>query len=209
MGSKRGAANLARFNQERSAHTEPLLVHELQLCRKRKLEFKTIGLLAAYLSDRLKVHRTTLLRNIKYKALLIEHLAGQPGAASRAPDSTQDPNILRVKLTAARAEASNLREDLKRATARLERLERGWTEGAGKIDVDYANLAMVLVQLISRFDEFLALNMGKRELVDLSAKPSNRVIAGPERLSVFVSWLEQNQGLPLLANLMRPSGKRK
>jgi hypothetical protein len=197
MGSKRGAANLERFNAERSAHLVPLLTHELQLCKKRKLEFKSVGLLAAYLSDRLKIHRTTLLRSLKYRTTLLEYLSSQPGAITRVPDTTVDPVVLQAKLASARLEASNLRQETKRLNAQLARREYlpGASGGAAS-DVDFANVAMLLVNVLARVGDSIIVDYNHRTIVDLAAKPSDRVLAGPERAGPFIAWLEQNQVLP-------------
>lgn len=204
MGNERGAANLARFNAERSAHLVPALTDELRLCAKRRLEFKTVGLLAAYLSDRLKVHRTTLLRNAKYKGMLLAHLAGQPGVVSRTPDSTSDPAILQAKLATAKLSASNLREELALCRAQLERYASCPPNhsAVGAADIAFADLAMVMVNVLHRFPDFVQLDRQRLELVDLSAKPSSRVIAGKERIAHFVRWLEQNQALPMVQALV-------
>lgn len=212
MGAERGAANLARFNEERSAHLLPLLEHELRLCKKRKLEFKTPGLLTAYLSDRLKVHRTTLLRNVKYKGLILSHIAGQPGVVARTPDTTTDPAILQAKLAASKVEASNLRAQLAQASGQLERLRQGLssTEAPdGSATVAFSNLAMLLVNLLHRFPEFLHLDRQRRELVDLSAKPSDGLIAGKERLGQLIEWMELNQALPMVKALVLSDSSRK
>lgn len=204
MGAERGAANLARYNEERSAPVLPLLEYELKLCKKRKLEFKTPGLLAAYLSDRVKVNRTTLLRNVKYKGLILSHIAGQPGVVLRTPDTTMDPAILQAKLAASRVEASNLRAQLEQAVAQLEHLQRGQPHIAGPQDgaVAFSNLAMVVVNLLHRFPDFLQLDRQRRELIDLSVKPSDRLIAGKERVGQLIEWMELNQAMPMVKALI-------
>lgn len=202
MGADRGAANLAKFNSERSAGVLPLLKHELQLCRKRKLQFKSVGLLASHLSDRTKIHRTTFLRNPQYKALLLEHLAGQPGAVTSTLDSTEDPAILQAKLAASRLEAVGLREDLRKLEARVERLMRSPSPPiVTREGIDLANLSMVIVAVLSRLPDLLRVDFNKRELLDLSARPSERVVAGPDRIGGFCAWVEQNQALPQLKQL--------
>lgn len=210
MGTDRGAANLARYNEARSAPVVPKLQHELRLTRKRKLEFQSIGLLAAYLEDRVKVHRTTLTRNVTYKGMLLIHLAGQPGAVSRTPDSTRDPAILQAKLAAAKLEASNKGTRLSHADALLERVHRGLVSSDVRhgSDVAFANLAMVMVNMLHRFPDFVQLDRQKRELHDLSAKPSEQLIAGKERMSEFVEWVEVNQALPMVKALVLGSAGR-
>lgn len=202
MTSNRGAENLARFNAERSAGIEPMLVHELQLCRKRKLSFSSVGLLAAYLAERLKVHRTTLLRNPTYSTRLFAHLAGQPGVVASAPDSTQDPAILQAKLATTKLELGKLREALHQHTKLIEKAKEGSeTSFAAANSVNHSNVSMILATVISRFPDFLCIDFDKRELHDLSARPSQRIVAGPERMAAFCTWIEQNQSHPLLASL--------
>lgn len=205
--SSKGAGNLETFNSVRSAHTIPLLMHELKLYRKRKLVFKTPGLLAAHLSDRLNVHRTTLTRNPAYLKLLLEHLAGQPSVVERTPDSTTDPAILQAKLAVAKLDISTLRQEVKAAAAKEERRmvkPSATSEGSA---VAFADLAAVMVTVLSRFPDFLELNFQKRELVDLSARPSERMLAGPARMRGFCTWVEQNQSLPHIQQLIRFSKK--
>ncbi len=202
MANKRGAANLARYNTERSANVLPLLINELQLCRKRKVEFKTIGLLAAYLSDRVPAVRTTLLRNVKYRSLLLAHLGVRPGAVLSAPDTTEDPAILQAKLAVAKLDASQSREDLREKSAQIKRLEKlGAFTGS---EVDFADLAMVMAALLVRFADFLELDINKRELIDRSAKPSDRFVAGPDRIGKFCAWLVLNKALPQVQLLNGP-----
>jgi hypothetical protein len=206
MASNRGAVNLERFNAERSAQLVPLLARELQLCRKRKLEFKSVGLLAAYLSDRLKVHRTTFLRNLNYRTTLLEYLSLQPGAVTRTPDTTLDPAILQAKLVSARLEASNLRQDIKRLSAQVAGHRHTTLSSDGTPELDFANLAMLMVNVMVRMEDTIVVDYDRRSIVDLAAKPSERVVAGPERAGPFISWLEQNQAVPGVRLLKKVKG---
>jgi len=209
MSSNRGAANILRFNEERSAKVLPLLEHELKSCRKRKLEFKTVGLLATYLQDQTKIHRTTLIRNPTYRSLLLAFMAGQPGAVSRAPDTTEDPALLQAKLAAAKLDASTLREQLRALKAQV---KHSSTPAAGaapsESDVAFTDLAMVMAAVLSRLQDFLYLDFNKREMLDLSARPSERLIAGPGRIARFCVWVEQNHMLPQLQQLMKLSTEK-
>lgn len=201
--SRSKAGNLESFNRQRSAHVLPLLERELALCRKRRLEFKSVGLLALYLEDKVNANRTTLLRNSSYHSLLLQFIAGQPGAASRTPDTTRDPAILQAKLATARLEAANVTNQLKDVRAQLERLAGGASPGTiNHGEVNYVNLAMVLVNVMNRFPDFLQIDREKRELIDLSAKRSERVVAAKERMGAFIQWLETNHSLPLVRTIL-------
>ncbi len=204
MGRERGAANLERFNAERSQHLHPLIEHQLQLFRKRKLDFNTVGRLATYLADCLKIHRTTLIRNPRYRALLLKHLSLQPGVVSRTPDSTQDPAVLRAKLAAVQLELSNLQHELKVAKAKLSVASEVPTlETSSNPNVEFSNLAMLLVNVLSGLDGTIEIDFNSRSIVDLAARPSDRVMASANRASSFISWLEQNQALPMVGALVK------
>ena len=126
----------------------------------------------------------------------------QPGFVARAPDTTMDPVVLQAKFASARLEASNLRQELREASARLARFENPLASpGASKSELDFANLAMLLVNLLARLGDVIAIDFRERTVVDLSARPSDRVISGPERAAAFISWVEQNQAVPMVHSL--------
>lgn len=204
MASERGAANIRKFNAEREQKNFPLVEHELQLCKKRKLQFKSPGLLAAYLSDRTGIHRTTLSRNAKFKVLLAVYMRSQPGAASIVDDGTDDPYVLKAKLASVQAEVGSLRQEVKRLTAQLFRAEAELphASGARKDDVEFANLCVLLCLVLVRAETF-AIDSKSRTLVDLAARPSERLVGGSERAAAFVAWTEQNASLPFVKDVKR------
>jgi hypothetical protein len=57
---------------------------------------------------------------------------------------------------------------------------------------------MLVVNLMTRLDDVIAIDFADRTIVDLSARPSERVIAGPDRAAAFISWVEQNQAVPMV-----------
>jgi hypothetical protein len=203
MGSERGAANIQRFNAEREQENLALLQHELRLCRKRKLQFKSIGLLAAHLSDRTTVHRTTYLRNPKYNRLLAGYMSSQPGAASIVDDRTDDPYVLKAILACTQAEVGALRQEVSRLSAQLSRMQSGqYSTSTSKTDVDFANACVLLSLVLVRAETF-AVDSKTRSLVDLAARPSDRLVGGPERAAAFVGWFEQNAALPFVGGIKR------
>lgn len=204
MASERGAANIRKFNAERERRNLALVEKELEQCRKRKLQFKTIGLLAAYLSDRTGIHRTTIVRNTKYKVLLAVFMRSQPGAAAVVDDGTEDPHLLKVKLASAQAEVGILRQEVKRLNTRLSRVDAMQlpSAGAARGEVDFANLCVLLSLVLLRADTF-GVDTKLRSLIDLAARPSERIVGGPERAGAFVEWVERNGMLPFVKEIKR------
>ncbi len=203
MARERGAGNLRKYNAEREEKNLVLVEYELQLCKKRKLQFKSPGLLAAHLSDRTHIHRTTLTRNTKYRVLLTMYMRSQPGAAAVVADETDDQYLLRAKLASTQAEVGTLRQDLKRLSAQISRLATApSTAGAIRDDVEFANICILLSLVIARAETF-AVDFKGRTVVDLAARPSERLVGSADRAAAFVAWLEQNASLPFVKHLKR------
>lgn len=201
MGSERGADNIRRFNAEREQKNLAHVELELQRCGRRKLQFRSPGILAAYLSDQTRIHRTTLLRNPKYKALIAVYLRSQPGGAAIVDDGTDDVHVLRAKLAGTQIEVGALRQEVKRLTAQLSRaalLPPAST--ASKDHVEFANVCVLLSLVLARADTF-AVDIKAQSLVDLAARPSNRLVGGPERAAGFIAWLKRNSSLPFFKDI--------
>ena len=181
MARERGAANIRKYNAEREEKNLALVEHELQHCKKRKLQFKSPGLLAAYLADRTDIHRTTLTRNAKYKVLLAMYMRSQPGAAAVVDDETDDPYVLKAKLASAQVEVGTLRQELKRLSAQISRAATiPTTSDASRDDVEFANLSVLLSLVLVRVGTF-AVDFKGRTVVDLAARPSERLVGGASR----------------------------
>ena len=204
MASERGAANIRKFNADREEKNLALVEHELMLCRKRKLQFKSLGLLAAYLSDHTHLHRTTLTRSKTYKVLLAVYMRSQSGAVSVVDDETDDPYVLKAKLVSAQAAVGALRREEKRLAAQLSRAAVV-PSASPSVDgdaVDFANLCVLLCLVLARGEVF-AVDANARSVVDLAARPSDRLVGGPERASGFIAWMSQNASLPFVKNVRR------
>lgn len=203
MKSERGAANIRKYNAEREERNLALVEQELRLSRKRKLQFKSPGVLAAYLSDRTDIHRTTLTRNAKYKVLLAMYMRSQPGAAAVVDDKTDDPYVLKAKLASAQIEVGMLRQEVKRLSAQISRASTiSTTSGARRDDVEFANLSVLLSLILVRAETF-AVDFKRRTVVDLAARPKERLVGDSDRAAAFVAWLEQHASLPFVKAIKR------
>ena len=204
MASKRGSENIRKFNADRGASDLILVEHELQLCRKRKLQFKTPGLLATYLSDVTKIHRTTFGRNVKYKKLIAVYMSTQPGAATIVDDGTDDPWVLKAKLAATQAELGNLRQELNKLRAEHTRLKSAdpITIGGNDSEVDFSNVCVMLAQVLTRAETF-QINTKDGTLVDLAARPSDQIVASASRVSAFIRWIQINEYLPYVKSIRK------
>ena len=209
MTTKRGAANIARFNQQRTDAKLPLVVQELALCKKRKLEFRSEGLLASYLADRIPIDRTTLVRNPTYRLLILDYLKLQPGAIALLSDKTLDPTVLQAKLIQARLDLSNSEQKRKQAEAQLHRRRIESPIESEYSDTAFSDIAMLLVEVLTRLEGTMTVNFSNRCVEELAAKPSMRLVSGPVRSRKFVSWLERNRDMSPVKELLDSMGKMK
>ena len=204
MTQQRGADNIRRFNLDRSERNLFLVEQELKLCKKRKLQFQSAGLLATYLSDVTGVHRTTFSRNKKYRNLIFIYVGTQPGAASIVDDETNDPWILKAKLASTQAELGSAKQEVKKLNAVLKRVENpiAHTITGNHADVDFSNVCVVLAQVITRAETF-SVNTKDGTLVDLAARPSDQIVATSQRVSSFIRWVKANESLPYVKSIPR------
>ena len=192
--SERGATNIRRYNTEREERFIPLIKENLKKCKLRKVQFESLGSLTEYISSVTDIHRTTLTRNPRYKVLLTAHIAAQRGACV--------PVSLETKLLTAQIEISNLQEKLRRLEVFIAKsgnkpsldAPKQTSDAAGAQDyLAFTDTAMALAFVLERFKDTIKVDFSKKTIEDLSARPSQRIIAGPERASAYVDWLQEHR----------------
>jgi len=207
--SRRGAANIDKFNDEREQRALALIKSELAKCKKHKMVFKSLGALAEYLSAVTNVHRTTLMRNPRYKSLMAEYAGIPEPQRSAARDDDASPEVLRSRMLALKLENSNLQDKLKRLEAYIQRngevpvrsvpteVVLSASDGGNSDYLAFVDTAMVLTALLERLKDSMVINFEKKSIEDLAARPSQRVVAGPERATAYLEWLKQQKHLLL------------
>jgi hypothetical protein len=201
MGVRKGTDNFAKSRKARIDDNNRLITHELEKQAKRRIPYPSLSVLVADISDKTGLHRTTLSREgSPYLRLLLSHLARQPGASALVHDDDASAPLLKEKLYDARLENRTLRNQLETASRRLAR-DAGANEQetpAGPPANDwylaFADTAMLLKMLIDRFnqdDETVRVDVERKQLLDLSASPRNRVVAGPERVRWFADFYKK------------------
>ncbi|EGK72114.1 hypothetical protein METUNv1_01586 [Methyloversatilis universalis FAM5] len=207
--SLRGAANIKKFNDEREQQALALIKSELAKCKKHKMVFRSLGALAEYLGAITNIHRTTLMRNPRYKSLLAEHSGIPETQWAAVRDEDAPPEVLRARMLALKLENSNLQDKLKRLETYIQRKEEvpalsapaeGVLPAPGGSNADYlafVDTAMALTALLERLKDSMVINFERKSIVDLSARTSQRVVIGPERATAYLEWLQQQKHLLL------------
>jgi hypothetical protein len=204
VGARKGQNNFKKIQRTRVTEGKLLISHTLN-CIKRGVVFRDINALIVYVADRTKMHRTTIARNSEYVQLILNHFASQSGAVDLISDSQADAATLRAKLLACQTKVTNVEMEnlrLKRALG-LDRTasdivtEKGPNETSEQdehltSDVSFANTAMALLILLERLNEKelgVALDLSKKQIIDLAEVGARRVIVGALRTKWFFEWL--------------------
>ncbi len=119
---------------------------------------------------------------------------------ANTPDESASADVLRAKLMAAKLEASNLQERVRRLEAYIARMgvqpvlgEKEPSSSGGDNYVAFADTAMALTAVLERMKDTVTVDLAKKTIEDLAAPPSKRVIVGPERTAAYVEWLRDQK----------------
>lgn len=203
MGVNKGTDNFLKFRDERLSTKLMLIQLTLDKQRRRRIYYLDMSSLVSYISEKTSIHRTTLMRNDIYKSALLNFLATQPGASNSVRDDDATPELLKAKLFDARLEIRNLRNQINILSKHIKKNGRdeGAVDGAAKkqrIEPDwylaFSDTAMSLKLIIDRLNldgETIQIDVDLKQIVDLSAPRTNRVLAGPERARWFIDYYER------------------
>lgn len=194
MGARKGQNNFQSAQTKRIESSSRLISHALRSMRKGIL-FKEVNSLLIYVARETKLHRTTIKRNPEYMRLLLDHFGNQPGAVELIKDEDANAATLLAKLIACRTRVKNLEMNVERRDIREEALLSGASSSHDKTeitDIAFANTAMALLALLERLaakDLGIALDLAKRQIVDITEVGDKRVIVGSGRTKWFFEWL--------------------
>lgn len=195
-------SNLTEYNNDREEKTLILINAELAACKKQKISFLKIGPLASYLQSKTGISRTTFTGNNKYKVLLLKFLAEQGVKSFHSFSDDDTPEMLKAKLTGLMIENQNIKnkclrleasikDSLRKVDGNKEFVSESFNERS--LNNDIADTSMAIMLILERFKDFLTINIEKGHIEDLSARPSDRVVVGGQRLKPFVKWLKDNE----------------
>ena len=156
---------------------------------------------------------STLLRNIRYKALLLSYQAesASPGLRNtnkRAVkfDPTEPSNALLVQL-----ETSNLRLENQRLKYHIADLEKALTDkgvatiaasGAASVsdaeaelsdmEFNYVSTCQVVMAILSKLQDVLTVDVEKKRILNAAVRRGDNVIAGGRLAEPFFDWLNKH-----------------
>ncbi|MGJ7511438.1 hypothetical protein [Variovorax sp. GT1P44] len=211
MKGKNPFSNWQQANQERrEAYIRPLLVY----LKKKRMRFEYItdlaDMVAIHISEQegKPCNCATLLRNKRYKSLLVSYMASTSSGGTDAIDRriVKDPTANALVL-AAEVGAENLRREVVRLKAYIATFDEGASsaikeENNGKTVATPSSLedlrlrhvltCQALLAVLKHFEGLLLADSDANSIIDASARPPF-VVAGASLAGPFFEWMHLNR----------------
>jgi len=219
MPAKKGTNRFEAFQNEKQASRELLINEFLSYLKTSRTRHPHVTGLAEFVAKHISMkegrpcNRATLLRNPRYKSMLLSYMADNLAAGTKnlAIRDISDPKSQALSLTL-QVDASNLKRDNERLRAYVAQLEstvavtdeRVTTLAASTPDalqqeleqaqIRYARACQSLQLVIKHLNSVVSVDLNARQIIDLS-KRVNNVIVNSDIASGFFDWLDANRGI--------------
>lgn len=199
------------FQDKVVAEREQIVVRYLASLRKTRAKFEYVTDLAKAVAEQVELAEdkpcsfTTLLRNKRYKALLLNFMAMRSGTdAIKVTEPAAQALIHTVEL-----ELGNVRRDNERLRGYIADLE-GRLSGPvsppphtqrprpdsedelSRLSNERALACKALWLILEHFKDLVSIDSDRKCVIDLSASKRRNVIVAPEIAQVFFEWLREN-----------------
>ena len=210
-----GKNPFAGWQQAKQEKREVLVQQFLTYLKKKRVRCKYITDLADMVATHIteqegkSCNRSTLLRNKRYKVLLLSYMAQQlsDGTDAIVRSSIKDPQANALVLTAELG-SENLRREISRLKAYIAELESSKPSGRGTapkttleahtedsvdvIQAKYVATCQALLAVLKHFEGLLRSDSDAHRIVDVSSRPPKVVI--DDRLAApFFEWMHLNR----------------
>lgn len=210
------------YQDEKQNRRIELINAYLQTMKKSKIDAPHITALAAMVADHIsraeggECSTSTLLRNMRYKALLLTYMAERVRAGTiQLGKSAKESPIAKAMIMASELDALNYGNEIRRLKAyikdiedRLQALDTGKNKIGGDVDTsksemekklnDYifkyaASCKIISILLASDSLKLNAVRNDQTKTIDDPAKKRNNVIVDAQHCAPYFEWLEKNK----------------
>jgi hypothetical protein len=219
MPAKKGTNRFEVYQNQKQASRELLIRDFLVYLKSSRTRHPHVTALADFVAKHIAIkegkpcNRATLLRNPRYKSMLLSHMADSLASGSKKlvlKDIT-DPKAQALALTF-QLDASNLKRDNDRLSAYVAQLEGAISDSGKRVPVLESNMAdsyqeklyesqiqfalacQALQMVIRHLNSVVSIDMNSRQIIDLT-KRVNNVIVNAEMAAGFFDWLDANRGI--------------
>lgn len=216
----KGRNTFEGYQQAKQSGREKLIIQYLEQLATSRVKFKHVTGLAEMVaihitqSEQRPCNKATLLRNNRYKALLLTFMAAHLGAGTKSlrfKDIGDDKS--KSLVATAQLEAANLRREVERLKLYVTHLgekvsaprNAGATDGAHieieklqetlrETQLKHTRTCQALFSLLNHFSQAVSADVEQQRILDLS-RLRNNVIVDSTKAAPFFEWLAANKGI--------------
>jgi len=208
-----------RYQTEKVTNRVDSIETYLKTLRRSRVRYEFVTDLAKAVAAQLSICQnepcsfTTILRNKRYKALLLSFLAENAGANSVKSSEIENPRA-QAAFVALEVDVVNLRRENERLLAYVSELQgREVRRDSARIGTsarsdegaaaaiaqsnDYALLCKSLWLVLKHFKELVAVDSDRKCIIDLAAPARRNVIVDVRHAKPFFDWLAMNRDVGL------------
>lgn len=207
---RKGMNTFKEYQEQKQARREELIRKYLKVLRKSEAKFQYVTKLAYTVAIYIgqvegnECNLATLLRNQRYKALLLSYMANEtePGAKNLVAKISDDlgTQVVVTQLQLANRNLSNENQRLKRHVASLgEQAGQATLQVPVKAPTNFAEMeanfvstCQTLLRVLENLGDFVSVDTSIKRILDASKRTDN-VIADERIASPFVDWLQENR----------------
>lgn len=194
---------------------EAFITQYLATLRRTRAKYEYVTDLAKAVAEQIALVEkkpcsvSTLLRNQRYKALLLNFMATQAGVAGKSP--VTDSAASKMLVMAAELESVGHKREVERLKTYVTSLERQLDEiGSTRItgpavtpgavltdDLSnrFAMTCKTLWLVLDHFKDLISVDIDGQQIIDLSAPRKSNVIAAAVDAGAFFEWLQINKSV--------------
>lgn len=195
---------------------EELITQYLKQLKTSRVKFQHVTGLAEMVATHITqlqqkpCNKATLLRNKRYKALLLTFLAAHLGRGTQNLKLRDvGDETAKSLVTTAELKASNLEREVARLRAYVEHLHKNQSKALAvsptpdalnfeqelhQMRLKYVRTCQALYGVLRYFESSLAVKVEDRQIIDL-AKRRNNVVVDANFAEPFVAWLKENEDI--------------
>lgn len=213
----KGRNTFEDYQKAKQERREQFIIQFLEQLTTSRVKFQHVTglaeMVASYISHQeLKpCNKATLLRNNRYKALLLTFMAAHLGGGTKNL-KLRDVGDEKAKalVTTAQLEASNLKREGERMRAYIAHLEKNQGQPHAEpvateseqsraalhdMQLKYTRTCQALYALLRHFDKTLSVDPDRQQILDMSRLRSN-VVVDAAIAAPFFEWLRLNSDVP-------------
>lgn len=205
------------YQQAKQERREQLVVEYLEQLKTSRVKFQHVTGLAEMVATHIAhqeqkpCNRATLLRNKRYKALLLTFMAAHLGGGTKnlkLKDVTDEK--AKSLVVTSQLEASNLKRELERLRAYIAHLEKrqagrpaaspspadvsGTRQELHEVQLKLTRTCQALFAVLRHFDKTVSVDMEQERVLDMS-RLRNNVIVEAALAAPFIEWLRLNKDI--------------